>query len=88
MYLTPEKGYPYCTEPAPGPRIVFVGWLTTGAIQLGQLEILGTEALGVSSKTPVVQTLDSAIHAINHYPADYAIVSRNNYPLDTYLSGG
>ena len=31
---------------------------------------------------PVVQTLDSAIQRINHYPADNAIVSRNTYPLD------
>ena len=31
---------------------------------------------------PVVQTLDSAIQRIIHYPADNAIVSRNTYPLD------
>ena len=37
---------------------------------------------------PVVQMLDSAIHRINHYPADNAIVSRNTYPLDSDLSGG
>ena len=37
---------------------------------------------------PVVQTLDSAIQRINHYPADNAIVSRNTYPLDSDLSGG
>ena len=38
----------------------------------------------------VVQTLDSAIHWINHYPADNAIiiVSRNTNPLDSDLSRG
>ena len=30
----------------------------------------------------------SAIHRINHYPTDNAIVSRNTYPLDSDLSGG
>ena len=41
-----------------------------------------------ASLAPVVQTLDSAIQRINHYPADNAIVSRNTYPLDSDLSGG
>ena len=37
----------------------------------------------------VVQTLDNAIHWINHYPADNAIiVSRNTYLLDSDLSRG
>ena len=36
----------------------------------------------------VVQTLDSAIHRINYYPADSVIVFRNTYPLDSDLSGG
>ena len=31
----------------------------------------------------VVQTLDSAIHQINHYPADSVIDLRNTYPLDS-----
>ena len=44
--------------------------------------------LPVSNLAPVVQTLDSAIQRINHYPADNAIVSRNTYPLDSDLSGG
>ena len=30
----------------------------------------------------VVQTLDSAIHRINHYPADGIFYFRNTYPLD------
>ena len=41
-------------------------------------------------QVPVVQTLDSAIHWINHYPADNAHVSCNTYPLvvDSDLSSG
>ena len=42
----------------------------------------------VSLLAPVVQTLDSAIHQINHYPADSVIDFRNTYPLDSDLSGG
>ena len=36
----------------------------------------------------VVQTLDSAIHQINHYPADKYYGNQLRYPLDSYLSGG
>ena len=36
----------------------------------------------------VVQKLDSAIHGINHYPADNVIDFPNTYPLDSDLSGG
>ena len=39
-------------------------------------------------QAPVVQTLDSAIHQINHYPADSVIDFRNTYRLDSDLSGG
>ena len=44
--------------------------------------------LNTGNQAAVVQTLDSAIQRINHYPADNAIVSRNTYPLDSDLSGG
>ena len=37
---------------------------------------------------PVVQTLDSAIHRINHYPADKYYRNQLRYPLDRDLSGG
>ena len=37
---------------------------------------------------PVVQTLDSAIHWINHYPLDNSIGFARVYPLDSDLSGG
>ena len=36
----------------------------------------------------VVQTLDSAINRINHYPVDSVIGFHNTYPLDSDLSGG
>ena len=37
---------------------------------------------------PVVQTSDSAIHRINHYPADSIIDFHNTYLVDSDLSGG
>ena len=37
---------------------------------------------------PVVQRPHSAIHRINHYPADSAVCFVNTYPLDRDLSGG
>ena len=43
---------------------------------------------GEKALAPVVQTSDSAIHRINHYPADSVIDLRNTYPLDSDLSGG
>ena len=42
---------------------------------------------GKGLQAPVVQTLDSAIHRINHYPPDSVIDFRNTYPLDSDLSG-
>ena len=37
---------------------------------------------------PVVQTLDTAIHRINHCPADKHYENQLRYPLDSDLSGG
>ena len=37
---------------------------------------------------PVVQTLDSTVHRINHYPADKYYGNQLRYPLDSDLSGG
>ena len=34
---------------------------------------------------PFVQTLDSVIHRINHYPGDSVIDFRNTYPLDSAI---
>ena len=39
-------------------------------------------------QAPVVQRLDSAIHRINHYPADSVVCFVSTYPLDSDLSGG
>ena len=39
-------------------------------------------------QAPVVQTLDSAIHQINHYPADSVIDFHNIYALHSDVSGG
>ena len=39
-------------------------------------------------QAPVVQTLDSAIHRINHYPADKYYGNQLRYSLDSDLSGG
>ena len=39
-------------------------------------------------QAPVVQTLDSAIHRINHYPAVKYYGNQLRYPLDSDLSSG
>ena len=39
-------------------------------------------------QAPVVQTLDSAIHRINHYLADKYYRNQLRYLLDRALSGG
>ena len=41
-----------------------------------------------SNQAPVVQTLDSAIHRTNHYPADKYYGNQLRHPLDSDLSGG
>ena len=40
----------------------------------------------VYSRPPVVQTLDSAIHRINHYPTDKYLGSQSHHPLRRDLS--
>ena len=52
----------------------------------GRLEGMG-EAIGlrVVRQAPVVQTSDSAIHRINHYPADKYWENRLHYPLDSVI---
>ena len=42
----------------------------------------------VNEQAPVVQTLDSVIHQINHYPAYKYYGNQLRYPLDSDLSGG
>ena len=41
-----------------------------------------------SGLAPVVQKLDSAIHRINHYPADTYYGKQLRYQLDSDLSAG
>ena len=43
---------------------------------------------GTIDLAPVVQTLDSAIHWINHYTLDNSIGFASVYPLDSNLCGG
>ena len=45
-------------------------------------------AQGFILQAPVVQTMDSAVHRINHYPADNSIGFASVYLLDSDLSGG
>ena len=42
----------------------------------------------LKDQAPVVQTLDSAIHRINHYPADKYQRNQLRYPVDRFLSCG
>ena len=42
----------------------------------------------LTAQAPVVQTVDNAIHRINHYPLDIAIGFAITYPVDSDLSGG
>ena len=42
----------------------------------------------ISDLAPVVQKLDTAIHQINHYPADTYYGKQLRYPLDSDLSAG
>ena len=44
--------------------------------------------MAVVIQASVNQTLDSAIHRINHYKADSLIGFPNTYPLDSDLSDG
>ena len=46
------------------------------------------EVDSVIYQAPVVQTVDNAIHRINHYPLDITIVFAITYPVDSDLSGG
>ena len=44
--------------------------------------------IGSFHQAPVVQTMDSAIRRINHYPVDNSIGFASVYPLDSDFSGG
>ena len=72
--------------------VVILGIFTSGRLSSRPrrciLKSLMTTIVRGDGQAPVVQTLDSAIHQINHYPADSVIDFRNTYPLDSDLSGG
>ena len=46
------------------------------------------EPSSCAHQAPVVQTLDSAIHRINHYPVDKYQENQLRYAVDSDLSGG
>ena len=62
----------------------FIGQLVEH--RTGNREVTGSNPVEVLA--PVVQTSDSAIHWINHYPADSVIDFRNTFPRGSDLCGG
>ena len=54
-------------------------WNDNVRIRIGQINRI---------QAPVVQTLDSTIRRINHYPADKYCGNQLRYPVDSDLSGG
>ena len=48
----------------------------------------GGHSKGLSNQATIVRKADSAIHRINHYPADSVVCFVDTYPLDSDLSGG
>ena len=46
------------------------------------------KSIKVRNQAPVVQTMDSAVHRINHYPADKHKQNQLSYPVDSDLSSG
>ena len=51
-------------------------------------EVKQSTVMSLMPLAPDVQTLDSAIHRINHYPPDNSIGFAGIYPLDSDISGG
>ena len=39
-------------------------------------------------QAPIVQTLETAIRRINHYPSDKYLGNQLRYPVDSFSSGG
>ena len=66
-------------------------WIRTsvsGDWRTSRLSVLAAYFACNIIQAPVVQTSDSAIHRINHYPADKYYGNQLRYPLDNDLSGG
>ena len=58
-------------------------WTSHGkSLQYGSERELARLNKVLKALAPVVQTLDSAIHRIDHYPANSVIDVLNTYPLD------
>ena len=56
--------------------------------EMAEIPCLHAWSFYAINQAPVVQTLDSAIHRINHYPADKYYGNQLRYPLDSDLSVG
>ena len=57
----------------------------------GKFELANQDSVGGKNSSVlvrVVRKVDSAIHRINHYPADSVVCFVDTYPLDCDLSGG
>ena len=67
-------------------RVVFFLFFETS--EMFRPFVLKTKTTQPLPQAPVVQTLDSAIHRINHYPADKYFGNQLRCPLDSDLSGG
>ena len=69
-------------------------WSAEKGLQYWAKECLETSWFGTlqiqvrKQLTAVVQTLDSAIHRINHYPVDKYEGNQLRYPLNRFLSCG
>ena len=55
---------------------------------ISRVSIRGSINMKSQNMNFCVQTVDNAIHRINHYPLDIAIGFAINYPVDSDLSGG
>ena len=63
--------------------------IETSILRVNNDSFTGPLIIGILEKrAPVVQTLDSAIHRINHYPAEKYNRNQLRYPLDSDLSSG
>ena len=58
------------------------------AINMADVTSRAIQQYSQDTLAPVVQTLDSALHRINHYLADSVIDFCYTFPLDSDLSGG
>ena len=70
-------------------KLQFVcGWALLSSFRLPWLDLLRAPlvALNPNLWAPIVQTVDSAIHQINHYPVDKYLGNQLRYPVDSDLS--